>query len=117
MRLRTADHTRALADTAVRMLQGRPWTAAVLIASAGAELAYLPLRRPSLMAFQALGGATSLLIAAALLATAAAALARPSRTRGCGMAAMLLGLASCPMANWGGFLIGCSPRFWAEHWP
>lgn len=87
-------------------LRGRPVTAALLVATAGGELAYLPLGRPELLGFQGVGGTSSLLIAAALLAVATVLLWRPRRPHLCGGAAMLLGLLSCPMANLGGFLLG-----------
>lgn len=87
-------------------LRGRPGTAALLVAVAGAELGYLPLGRPELLGFQGVGGTSSLLIAAALLTVAVALLYRPRRAQLGGGAAMLLGLLSCPMANLGGFLLG-----------
>ncbi|MEU2563347.1 DUF6114 domain-containing protein [Streptomyces longispororuber] len=89
-----------------RTLRGRPLAAAALLAAAGAELAYLPLGRPTLLALQGPGATSSLMIAGGLLCVSVVLLYRPRRARVCGVAGMLLGLLSCPLANFGGFLVG-----------
>ncbi|MEN2423826.1 DUF6114 domain-containing protein [Streptomyces rimosus] len=94
------------AAAARTLLRGRPLTAVALLAAAGTELAYLPLGRPGLLALQGPGATSSFMIAGALLAVAALLLYRPRRARFCGVAGMLLGLLSCPLANFGGFLAG-----------
>lgn len=94
------------ASAVASLLRGRPLPAAAMIAAAGVWLGYLPLRRPDLLGLQGLGGTSSLLIAASLLAVAGVLACRPRRAQHCGTAALLLGLVSCPMANLGGFLVG-----------
>ncbi|MFE7118288.1 DUF6114 domain-containing protein, partial [Streptomyces sp. NPDC057654] len=90
----------------LRRLRERPLTAAALMTAAGVELAYFPLRRPELLGLQGIGGTSAILIACALVGCAVLLLLRPRRAPVCGVAAVVLGLVSCPMANLGGFLVG-----------
>ncbi|KOG45753.1 hypothetical protein ADK38_46080, partial [Streptomyces varsoviensis] len=77
-----------------------------LMAAAGVELAYFPLRRPELLGLQGVGGTSAVLLSCGLLGCAVLLLLRPRRAPACGVAAIVLGLVSCPMANLGGFLVG-----------
>jgi hypothetical protein len=84
----------------------RPVAASLLVGCAGLELAAFPLARPSLLGVQGLSGMTALLLAAALIGCAWQLWTRPVTAARTGIAAVLLGLISYPLANLGGFLVG-----------
>ncbi|AEW99519.1 hypothetical protein SCATT_p13260 (plasmid) [Streptantibioticus cattleyicolor NRRL 8057 = DSM 46488] len=89
-----------------RRLPRRPFAASALMTAAGVELAYPPLRHPEFLGLQGLGGTSALLIAAALTGCGVLVLCRPRHASVIGVAAVVLGLVSCPMANLGGFVVG-----------
>ncbi|ALL77774.1 hypothetical protein AD006_25160 [Pseudonocardia sp. EC080610-09] len=94
---------RATRGTALR---GRPVAAVVLLAVSGAAVLLLPSSRLTVLVAPGAGGLTGLLVGVLLLGCAVTLVVSPRHTVPCGVAGLLLAVASLLTPSLGGLLLG-----------
>ena len=92
--------------------RSRPFWGGLLLALAGIELVFLPLSGVlghgglKLVIYIGIGGVFGVLIGALLIAAGTALMVNPAHRSFYGIAGIILGIASFPASNLGGFLLG-----------
>ncbi|MFI5530384.1 DUF6114 domain-containing protein [Kitasatospora sp. NPDC051853] len=107
----TADPARPAAFTRARhslrrWRRTRPFWAAVWTALGGFVILYLPLAPISQILHVGVGGITGMAGGAILMALAGLMLLIPSQRHTAGVVAVIVGVASFPLSNLGGFFVG-----------